>query len=785
MPVGPFLNFMKIHPILAPATLFLCASIASAQLPAAGEKLAGQVLEIFKTRCAECHGAAAEKPELFSIIDDLSALRISEYVNLSNPQASDVLSIIVSGDMPKRTRADKDEGKKRADPLTEEQVALVRAWLVAGAPAGKASGAVVPVVLKTEPEPKVEPKIEARPETKPPVPQETKTSRRLVTMAEEVTAALADLQTVAREDQADVRYVSIAALHNNTKITEPKLENLRRGVRKLLNSLSTNPRIAKFTEVGPEKVLFRVALRDLGWDAALWDHVAAHSPVVVDTGVSAALGGACRTTTPILRADWLAANATRPPLYHDILKLPKNQHELERQLGIDLVKNLSASDAVRSGLLKSGISLANRVVERHEIRNRNGYYWASYDFSNSGGRGNILKFPLGPEPAKLAGGQLAFQHAGGEFVFSLANGFHGYYVADTLGGRLDGAAPTNIVGDRLNITGRVEISNGLSCIICHDNGIKPIDAPDAVRAVATSFGAEEQRLIERLYPPQAKFDEILKADTDAFRAALKTAGAEAVAGQPEPVGALAGVYDGNVTLEVAAAEAGLSPADLQRQIEENNALFPLKASLKDGGYLLREHFLDFFPDLIRRLDIGTVRGAQPIAAVPQPGRNERPRPIPVELRTDKTVYREGDDLVITVQAAEAGHLRLLYQNAKGEVYTLFPNEHIKDDRIDGGKPVKIVPVPNRQRPGEEVAIVISGPNFGTEHLAAIVTDQPFTDEAALREELRGTTFAKSAARDIERVLTKDARAISRPAREGASGGARVGFSRVTLQTRPK
>jgi mono/diheme cytochrome c family protein len=772
---------MKTSSFFTLSVLILWASIASAQQPD-GEKLAGQVLEIFKVHCAECHGRAAEKPQLFSTVDDLAALRISDYVNLSNPQASDLLSIIVSGDMPKRTKADKEAGKKRADPLSEEQVATVRSWLMAGAPAGKASSTIVQVGLNAEVVAKVETKTEPKEQPKKEPIAAPKADRKLVTIPEEVTAALTDLQTVPREDQPDVRYVSLAFAHNNTKLSEARVENLRRGLRKLLNSLSTAPRIAKFPEVGPDKVLFRVLLRDLGWDAALWEHVAAHSPVAVDTGVSSALGSACHTTTPILRADWLAANAARPPLYHDIMRLPKNQHELERQLGIDLLKNIAAGEVVRSGLMKSGISLANRLVERHEIRNRSGYYWASYDFGNSGSRSNLLKFPLGPESARLLGGQLAFKHDGGEFVFTLPNGLHGYYVSDALGNRLDGAAPTNIVGDRLNITGRVEISNGLSCIVCHDNGIKPIDAPDAVRAVASGFGAEEQKLIERLYPAQNKFDDILKADTEAFHVALKSAGGETVPGQSEPVGALAGIYDGDVSLEVAAAEIGLAPADLQRKLDEVNAFFALKASFKDGGNLLREHFLDFFPELIRRLDVGTVRGARPIAAVPQPGRTERPRPIPVELRTDKSVYREGEDLVITVQAAEAGHLRLLYQNAKGEVYTLFPNEHINDDRIEGGRPVKIVPVPNRQRLGEEVAIVISGPNFGTEYLAAIVTDQPFTDEAALRKELRGTTFAKSTARDIERAVTKDARVVSRPAREGAPGGARAGFARVTLTT---
>ncbi len=226
----------------------------------------------------------------------------------------------------------------------------------------------------------------------------------------------------------------------------------------------------------------------------------------------------------------------------------------------------------------------------------------------------------------------------------------------------------------------------------------------------------------------------------------------------------------------------MAPDDLSRRLEEQAQLFLLKTSLKGGGTLLREHFLDFFPELVQRLDLGTVRSAQAVVGVPLPGRLEKPRLIAIELKTDKTTYREGDDLVVTVQAAEPGHLRLLYQNAKGEIYTLFPNQFIENDRINGGRAVRIMPTANPKKAGDEVAITIDGPNFGTEYLAAIVTDQPFTDDAALRDELKKSTFAKSAVPDIERAITKDARVISRPAREGASGGARSGFARVTLTT---
>ena len=55
-----------------------------------------------------------------------------------------------------------------------------------------------------------------------------------------------------REDQADTRYVSLASAQNNATVSKDQLENMRRGARKMLNSLSNGPSVVNFPEVGPE-----------------------------------------------------------------------------------------------------------------------------------------------------------------------------------------------------------------------------------------------------------------------------------------------------------------------------------------------------------------------------------------------------------------------------------------------------------------------------------------------------------------------------------------------------
>ncbi len=100
-------------------------------------------------------------------------------------------------------------------------------------------------------------------------------------------------------------------------------------------------------------------------------------------------------------------------------------------------------------------------------------YWKSIDYATSMGRENIFTDPL-----RLEG-------TGGEMVFRLPNGMHGYYISTGKGERLD-SAPTAIVTDKF-AEDKV-VRNGLACMRCHDQGVK--DFRDDVRpAVETLLGS--------------------------------------------------------------------------------------------------------------------------------------------------------------------------------------------------------------------------------------------------------------------------------------------------------
>src|SRR5206468_122945 len=125
-----------------------------------------------------------------------------------------------------------------------------------------------------------------------------------------------------------------------------------------------------------------------------------------------AIADMTQCSLPYVRVDWFVAVASRPPLYHDILQLPRTESELEKLLRVDTLENIRQERAVRAGFNGSGVSRNNRLIERHESGAT--VYWKSYDFGANTGRQNLFAQPLGPGDHDAA-----FLHDGSEIIFSL------------------------------------------------------------------------------------------------------------------------------------------------------------------------------------------------------------------------------------------------------------------------------------------------------------------------------------------------------------------------------
>ena len=108
------------------------SSVASVALSAQDTvSFANDVLPIFQQRCAECHGATDENGEVrtevsLNLIEYERVMAGSEFgtvIEAGDPANSFLLDMIIDGTMP-----------EQGDPVPEDEIAIIRAWIEAGAP---------------------------------------------------------------------------------------------------------------------------------------------------------------------------------------------------------------------------------------------------------------------------------------------------------------------------------------------------------------------------------------------------------------------------------------------------------------------------------------------------------------------------------------------------------------------------------------------------------------------------------------------------------------------------
>jgi serine/threonine-protein kinase len=335
-----------------------------------------------------------------------------------------------------------------------------------------------------------------------------------------------------------------------------------------------------------------VDLRRLGWtNEKHWSPLMACYPYALQVQSQAALevGALAEETLAFLqvRADWFAATASRPPLYHTLLELPETAAELEKRLEVTVEDDWRESDLLRGGVRDSGVSEQNRLLDRH--RALHGSYWKSYDFAKGDGKAALAAHPLGPVFKDHPFPGEAFEHDGGEIIFHLPNKLQGYMLVDKQGKRID-KGPLSIVKDNNQWSGSPEIVNGLSCMGCHKNGMKRFE--DKVRAdvVLNPRGEDREKALE-LFADAKQLEEAFDADEELFlAAALRAIGPflhvdtaeELRALEREPIGTLARRYRAELTLPAVVAELGL---DLAGAVGEQPALEELRVALRNSPAL--------------------------------------------------------------------------------------------------------------------------------------------------------------------------------------------------------
>ena len=417
------------------------------------------------------------------------------------------------------------------------------------------------------------------------------------------------VQSLDAFDRSYARYFTSTHLYNAGETIET-LRAYRRALSKLVNSLSWGREVNNPQPIDTQETIFYIDLRDYEWEIGInrWTQIEQEYPYKNNFESSTQthlheklmnLRQEMNCEVPFVHIDWFLANASLPPLYHDILDLPLTDRDLEARLEVNVVENIrnAAGRRVwRAGFNNSGVSNNNRVVERHI--SRYGAYWKSYDFAGSVGNQNIFTHPL------------SFAHDGGEIVFNLPNGLQAYYLADAGGNRLD-EAPIDIVSDPA--ASDPTVRNGLSCIGCHTKGMKTFE--DEVRAVIEQNANPpfDKAQALRLYVDITEMETRVEEDTDRYRLALEEAGG--VFGGIEPIQRFHEAFQGPVDAAHAAAAVGLEAEVFLEKIRGNASLENLGLLVLENSTVKRDTWTSKFSEVVFALDFPEESVTTPV--VPQ------------------------------------------------------------------------------------------------------------------------------------------------------------------------
>jgi len=659
--------------LLAVLLLFLTQTAFSQTLVPPSDPVAKGAFDVLDRHCARCHQEGRlidrEKPaKNFGNILKLDEIAASpHYVLPGNALGSKLFRQIADREMPYDVNY---EGDARYAHVSADDLQALERWIVSlGARTTAACG-----------------------------------NRAVVTPAVVASLIAADLERMPAARRANARYLTLTHLANSCAGANP-MKAYRQGAIKLVNSLSRSANVVKVETIDPDASILRINLADIGWTAADWEIVLSAYPYNVQPAGQASAAIATATQAPIaaVRADWFAYAASQPPLYDDLMRLPNSLGELARDQGVNVEADIRNFVAQRAGFQRSGISQNNRMIERHAARS--GYLWTSYDFADSRGNRNLFAFPLGPGPN-------GFQHDGGETIFSLPNGFQGYYLSSATGARID-KGPTMMVRDPSRKDSAV--TTGISCMGCHDQGLRK--ARDEVRDIvlgSRTLPRDVRDKVEALHPPHPRMDSLIETDMKRFADAMVRAGLDPALklNGVEPINALAKRYEDDVDLALAAAELGIDRSRIKSSSADQK-FYSLLRRLEQGA-VPRDQFELSYRDLAAGLadqKIVRIAGQRGRERLPEASRSDE-----LSLTSDADFYRSGDGPVFTIASTRDCYLTLTNVDEKGEGTVLLPNRFQQDNLIRAGTPF--------QFPGANAPFQFRTKDKGVESIVAVCTVRP-------------------------------------------------------------
>ena len=648
------------------------------------------VKSILRSRCAECHSAEASVTD-FDILDVKSMIQ-SETIKPGNAAESRLIKVMVTSDEAVRMPQDLPE-------VPSDEIDKIRNWIQDGA--------------------KPFPSDVAIPEVK----DKEKAFAGLIGVEHVLKSILAHQRQLPSADKHYFRYFSCNHLLTRGA-TREELNVQRDAFLKVIHHLTYQREVVPAEVVDGETAsVFAVDIRRLGWHNHLlaakheyvgrkqgldtYDLLLLEYPYGIgyddsdtyDDLYTEFIGpsGMVRQI-PYLRVDWFCSASLQPNLYHDIMKMPHDVAELEREIvGVDAAAEMHHSRVKRGAVILSGVSRNNRAAERYE--SPLGAYWKSIDYATNKGQENIFR-----DPVNLHG-------VGGEMIFNLPNGLQGYYLANGQGGRID-AGPTEIVTDKFSEDKIVR--NALSCIRCHDRGMKSFR--DVVRPAVEMLPGHlgfSKRDVLQLYPERDVMDALLKKDSRRFMDAM-----EKVLGHPQVDEPLTPVtrrfLEDPLTLATVAGELGLAESKDMAVVFRSRQFAALGlVPLASRGAIRRDTWENYFDQVVYELGIG--RPVIPLDAVSVLDYAPLGQGANVNITTTRgsQFFAAGDEMAIILSndGQQPAFVELIGTDTKGQKVVLVP----AGTKIHAGQKLRF--------PSEGTLTV--RPQLGRELITVYASDEEF------------------------------------------------------------
>src|SRR5437016_13388079 len=202
--------------------------------------LNSKALSILQQNCGNsgCHGGA--DPYSFDVRDPASLLA-AKVIQPGNATGSELIRRLEAGIMPLGGY----KGQRGAK-LPPEDIQILRQWIDAGGP----ESARLPRSVQ----------------------------RQFISESQVLAAIIRDLASAPEADRPYLRYYSLANLWNSMDVKESELELYRMALSKLVNHLSWKREITQPRQLGSERTVLRIDLRNYGWTAETWREIIASFP---------------------------------------------------------------------------------------------------------------------------------------------------------------------------------------------------------------------------------------------------------------------------------------------------------------------------------------------------------------------------------------------------------------------------------------------------------------------------------------------------------------------------